>query len=507
MGIRDRLAALLSEAPAEAVAIEASGPHGLVWWTWGQVQRVAAAISEELDSAGVGSGGRVGLVVENRPQHVAALVAILAAGRCVVTFSPLQPPPRLVADIAGSGVAVVIGGPDQLAREGVRAAATANGTVIEIEIDGVVGAHGGAHGGADGHVVPGVAQRPGVAVEMLTSGTTGPPKRVHLSERQIDESLAAAGRLPREGRLLSRSASLVATPMVHIGGLWATLSTLYAGRTIVLLPRFEIEAWVGAVERHALPAAGLVPAAIRMVLDADVPADRLRSLRVVTAGTAPCPPQLAEEFFDRYGIRVLVIYGATEFAGAVAGWTLEMHEAWWDRKAGSAGRAFAGVELRVTGGNGTVLAPDEVGYLEICSKQAPGVGWIRTSDMARIDHDGFLWILGRADDVIVRGGFKVHPETVRKVLETHPGVREAAVAGLPDARLGAVPVAAIEVEPGVEPPEVEDLVALCRAHLSAYEVPRHVVIVDALPRTPSTKVSRVELLDLIQARLDARAAT
>jgi acyl-CoA synthetase (AMP-forming)/AMP-acid ligase II len=126
---------------------------------------------------------------------------------------------------------------------------------------------------------------------------------------------------------------------------------------------------------------------------------------------------------------------------------------------------------------------------------------VRTADLASLDNDGFLWISGRADDAIIRGGFKVHPDTVRKVLEQHPAILEAAVAGLPDARLGAVPVAAVELRAGATAPSREELIALCRAHLTPYEVPVHVVVLDELPRTPSSKVSRLELLELIQSRL------
>jgi len=126
---------------------------------------------------------------------------------------------------------------------------------------------------------------------------------------------------------------------------------------------------------------------------------------------------------------------------------------------------------------------------------------MRTSDLARIDADRFVWIEGRADDAIIRGGFKVQPETVKRVLETHPAVREAAVAGLPDPRLGEVPVAAVELEPGQPAPDAAELTALCRTQLAPYEVPAHIVVLGELPRTPSSKVSRVELLDLVRARL------
>ncbi|MCW2717871.1 class I adenylate-forming enzyme family protein [Pseudonocardia sp.] len=493
VGIRDRLAQLLREAPDDAEAVE----HDGTWWSWGAIRLIAQEIESRFEQAGLGPDARIGMILENRPEHVAVLAAVLAGGRCVVTLSPLQPAVRLAADIARSELPIVIGGPEPLSRDGVLDAVTASGLAVELDVEGKVRELGGA-------ALVDPPTSPGVAIEMLTSGTTGPPKRVRLTVRQLDGSLTSSGQVPREGRLLSRSVSLVATPMVHIGGLWGVLSTLYAGRRIVLMPKFELEPWVGAVERHQLRAAGLVPAALRSVLDAGVPPERLASLQVVTSGTTACPAELADAFFRRYGVRVLMTYGATEFAGAVAGWTMPLHEKWWDTKAGSAGRAFPGVELRVTGTDGAEMPVGESGLLEVRTAQSAGGSreWVRTSDLARIDDDRFVWIVGRADDAIVRGGFKVQPDTVRRVLESHPAVREAAVAGLPDERLGAVPVAAVEIEPGHPAPDVAELIALCRTELTPYEVPRHVLVVDALPRTPSTKVSRVDLLDLVRATLN-----
>jgi acyl-coenzyme A synthetase/AMP-(fatty) acid ligase len=489
---------LLHEAPDEAQAVE----FELAWWRWGRLKEVAAAVGARLDEAGAGPSARIGLVLENRPEHVAALIAVLAADRVVVTLSPLQPAARLAADIERADLPVVIGSPEKLAAPGVRDAVVARGLAMELDHEGSIRPVAGA-------VPPDAAPAPGIAIEMLTSGTTGPPKRVRLSERQVDGSLGSSGQTPGDGRLLTRGLTVAATPMVHIGGMWRVIGALSAGRRIALMPKFVLEPWVSAVERHRPRAAGLVPAGLRTLLDAEVPPERLSSLQVITSGTTACPPELADRFFRTYGIRVLMTYGATEFAGAVAGWTHGMHEQWWDRKAGSAGRPFANSELRVVAADGAELGPDQVGHLEVRSAQsAEGEReWVRTSDLARIDADGFLWITGRADDAIVRGGFKIQPAVVAAVLEEHPAVREAAVAGLPDERLGAVPVAVVEWEPGAEVAEdelVAELIARCRAQLTPYEVPAHLFVVDELPRTPSTKVNRVELLDLVRSRLAAR---
>ncbi|HEY8524953.1 MAG TPA: hypothetical protein VIL48_08330 [Acidimicrobiales bacterium] len=146
---------------------------------------------------------------------------------------------------------------------------------------------------------------------------------------------------------------------------------------------------------------------------------------------------------------------------------------------------------------GEPLGTDREGLLEVKAAQlGDGTGWTRTTDLARIDADGFVWILGRADQAIIRGGFKVLPDTVRAALERDPRVRGAAVVGRPDARLGAVPVAAVELRPGARATP-EDLLDAVSGSLARYEVPAELRIVDALPRTPSGKVDLPALRQLL----------
>jgi acyl-CoA synthetase (AMP-forming)/AMP-acid ligase II len=492
------MAQLLREAPPDAPAIEFEDR----WWSWGRLSAISGDLDALLNGVELRDGARVGIVLENRPEHVAVVAALVATNRCLVTLSPLQPPERLAADIGRSEVPVVVASPEALERPGILAAITAAPALaVELDAEGSLRLVGGSLPSGE------LTAPAGVAVEMLTSGTTGPPKRVRLTEHQLDVSMSSSAQLPRGGSLLSSSVAVVSTPLVHIGGLWGALSTLHVGRRIALLPRFQLDTWVRAVEKHRPRAAGLVPAAMRSVLDANIAPERLASLQVVTSGTAPCPPDLADALTERYGIRVLMTYGATEFAGAVAGWTLPLHKEWWDRKKGSAGRPFPGVTLRVTGEDGNVLPPGETGTLEIRTAQSAlgAKAWVRTSDLACLDEDHFVWIKGRADDAIIRGGFKIQPEVVKRVLEEHPGVQEAAVAGLPEPRLGAVPVAAVERVPGADP-SVEELFLLCRRQLTPYEVPVHILVVDALPRTPSMKVPRVDLLELVKDAIDRKVA-
>jgi long-chain acyl-CoA synthetase len=483
--LSDRFRALLTEAPASTPAVGA----GDTWWTWSQIGRTAADVTQALERWHLPEGTRVGVALRNRPEYVAAVLAVLATHRCLTTINPLRPAEQLAADLERAAVSVLV-------------------TDSELPVPGLPDTTALILLGPDGAVQtrPGTAPAaheplPGTAIEMLTSGTTGPPKRIRLGYAQLNASLSSITGSRGSDSLLPRfssAVSIVATPMVHISGLFHVINTIYSGRRLFLLDRFRVETWVAAVERYRPRTSGLVPAALRSVLDAGIDPARLTSLASVTAGTAPCPPDLADAFYQRFGIPVLANYGATEFAGAIAGWTLADHKQWWETKRGSVGRPFPGVQIQaVDQKSGDPLAPGDEGLLEIRSPQVGAGDWVRTSDLGRVDGDGFVWIDGRADDVIIRGGFKIHPGTVEKALRAYPGVRDAAVVGIPDARLGSVPAAVIELMPGTEHPDEADLLEFARQRLLPYEVPVELHVADVLPRTASLKVSRVDVLSLV----------
>jgi long-chain acyl-CoA synthetase len=490
-----RITTILTLDPA-ADAIEFEGR----WCSWGDLHEVATEVAGLLDANGVPFGGPVGLVLRNDPAMIAAVLGTLVAGRCVVTVSPHQGDDALADELVNLAVPAVVALTSEWSRPGFRDAAERVGAqgievsiVGEVRADPVLGLE---------RVRPDVSHRPvapGVAVEMLTSGTTGPPKRVPLAYAAFERTITAAGAHYRADGTsddtphLRSGVAIVASPLVHMSGIFRTLLNISEGRRISLLERFRVDDFVALVERHRPKAVSLVPTALRMVLDADVDPEALRSIQVVTSGSAALPVAVQEAFETKYGIAVLPSYGATEFAGGVAGWTLSLHHEWGERKRGSVGRPQPGRELRVVDADtGAVLPHDTPGRLEVRGRNTD---WVRTTDVARIDEDGFLWIEGRSDDAILRGGFKVFPGEIVDVLRTHPAVRDAGVVGIDDERLGAVPVAAVELREGSTVTE-DELEAHMRQRLAGYKVPSELLIVDALPRTPSMKVSQPQLRDL-----------
>jgi acyl-coenzyme A synthetase/AMP-(fatty) acid ligase len=253
------------------------------------------------------------------------------------------------------------------------------------------------------------------------------------------------------------------------------------------MDRFRTDEFLELVVRHRPKAVSLVPTALRMVYDAAPDPAVFDSVKVVTSGSAKLPVELQVAFEERFGVAVLPSYGATEFSGGVAGWTYGLHREWAEAKRGSVGRPQPGRELRVVDPtDGRERPAGSQGVLEV---RSDGTDWVRTTDLARIDSDGFVYIDGRTDDVIIRGGFKIAPDDVAKALRTHPSVVDAGVAGLPDERLGEVPVAAVELTSGAHATE-DELLSHLRNRLASYQLPARLRIVDELPRTPSMKVSQ-----------------
>ncbi len=473
-GLSSRILDVLAVDP-DAPAVEFEGS----WSTWGELATTASQIAALVERP----GAQIGLLLRNRPPSLGFVLGVLAAGGCIVTINPGRGRERTRDDIAALDLAVLAGEPADLAEfvpdgiEATIAAATALGEAVVL---------------TPGHAMTADEDRPETAVRMLTSGTTGPPKRVDLSYRMLERVLVGAKHYESnrdETVRLRRGVAIVNSPLVHLGGFFRVLQCVSDGRSFCLLERFSVDGWSDAVRRHRPATASLVPAALRMVLEADLDPADLSSLRSVVSGTAPLDPDDADAFTAKYDIPVLVSYAATEFGGGVAGWNLEDHRNFWTSKRGSVGRAHAGCMLRVVDAvTGDPVPPDVDGLLEVRAHQLGNDDWVRTTDLARLDEDGFLFILGRADQAIIRGGFKVRPDDIKAALERHPAVRGAAVVGRDDHRLGAVPVAVVELRPSVEPVTAEALLSYLTGVLARYELPTRIHPIEALPRTESGKV-------------------
>src|SRR6185503_1033771 len=340
-------------------------------------------------------------------------------------------------------------------------------------------------------------------IQILTSGTTGAPKRFGMQHEMVARHIVSHDKnYPVSDVDLSGEPPLFSYyPLGNISGVYGVLPPLLRGHRVVLVERFSVEEWLRYLRRYRPERASLPPAGFQMVLDAAVPREELASLRSIASGAAPLDPDVHRAFEARYEIPILLSYGATEFAGPVTAMTPELHARWGKTKLGSAGRPIAGARLRVVDPEtGEVLAPGQEGILEVI---APHIGpeWIRTSDLAVVDADEFLFHRGRADGAILRGGFKLLPETIERALLLHPAVSGVAVVGLSDARLGQVPAAVVEVKRDAVEPSIDELERHLRGHVYATHMPVAWRVVEELPRTASFKVDRRAARDLFEPEL------
>jgi len=471
------------------------------WHSWADLDARSAELVKLLDEMGAGPDFRIGVLLRNHIDMVPVLLALFRSDRCLASLNAVSPDAKLADDIVDAATPVLIGCASDWARPGIAdAARQAGAAVISIE-NGRAEVRSRDFGSDNSRRT---AQ--GIAIEMLSSGTTGKPKRIPLPRRNLEKALAGAasyekGRDPDAKPALHSGVAVVTAPLAHIAGITGLMNNLLAGRKVCLIERFTVEGFRDAVLRHRPKVAGAPPSALRMILDADIPKEDFSSLVAYRTGTAPLDPALADEFYQRYGIPVLQNYGATEFAGGVAGWTLQDFKDHWRGKYGAVGRLNKNVEAHVVDPEtGAELAAGEEGLLEL---RAPNVGdgkaWVRTTDLAVIDEDRFLYIKGRHDGAIIRGGFKIMPDDVLKAMQEHPAVREASVVALPDRRLGQVPVAAWIAKEGAETPDEATFREWLKGKLLPYQVPVALKQVEELPRTPSLKPALTEVRKLFES--------
>ncbi len=480
----DQWCALALERPASRPAIEFAG-H---WYNWGELRQLGDALGALLDASGADPHATIAFVPRNHPAAIATLLALIARRRHVRMIYAFQSPAAIARDIERCAPQVLIAASDDCG-EPVQTLLRNNG-IAGIALDGlqpiaITGTERARHGSAS--LTP-TAPR----LDVLTSGTTGPPKPFAVSHEMIARHYLASG--PED--LCTEPPTLLFFPLANITGIYATLPPLLKGQRAVLLERFTVAGWHDHLLRYRPSAGGLPPVGLQMVLDAEIPPADLACLRRLGTGAAALDPTVHRRFEQHYGVPVLLSYGATEFGGPVTAMTLELHAEWGARKFGSVGRALPGVQLRVVDPQtGTPLPASNEGLLEVISPRI-GPEWIRTSDLALIDEDGFVFHRGRIDGAITRGGFKVLPDSIDRVLMLHPAVSAAATIGIADARLGEVPATAVQLKTRCAAPTFAELETHLREHLPATHVPVRWRYVDALPRTPSLKVERSGLRQL-----------
>jgi acyl-coenzyme A synthetase/AMP-(fatty) acid ligase len=489
----------LSQLSASALARESSQPaieFERRWINWSEMRHVADRCVALLEASGADSHAAVAFVPRNRPSAIAALLGMIAGGRSVRMIYAFQSATSLARDLSRIKPAVLVAAAEDFS-DALRSVLQAEGiAAIALSEMDAMAVPGYERSSRAADTQPALHPR----IEILTSGTTGPPKLFSISHELIAQHMVGTTVHPssQDADPVQLPPMLLFMPLGNISGIYSTLPPLLKGRRAVLLERFSVPGWHDHVIRYRPTLSGLPPSGVQMVLDAGIPRADLASVRAIGTGAAPLDPTVHRAFEEHYGIPILLSYGATEFGGPVTAMTADLRASWGRQKFGSVGRALPGVQLRVKDAeSGAVLPPGNEGVLEVISPRI-GPDWIRTSDIAVIDSDGFMFHRGRADGAIMRGGFKLLPETIERALLLHDSISAAAVVGVTDRRLGQVPAAAIRCKPGVEPPSVAELETHLRAHILATHIPVTWRFVDELPLTPSLKIDRPALRRLFE---------
>jgi acyl-CoA synthetase (AMP-forming)/AMP-acid ligase II len=356
----------------------------------------------------------------------------------------------------------------------------------------------------------------GIAAQIFTSGTTAAPKAALLRHANLVSYILGTVEFCSAGE---EEAALVCVPPYHIAGIAALLSSIYAMRRIVLLPNFEPDAWLALASAERVTNAFVVPTMLARIigrLDAGASAD-LSSLQAIAYGGGRMPLELVERalalfpdtgFTNAYGLTetssTIALLGPDDHRAAIATTDPAVRA-----RLGSVGLPLPSVEIEIRDEAGRKLPAGERGEIYVRGEQVSGEyrerkaidadGWFPTRDAGWLDEEGYLFLAGRADDVIVRGGENISPGEIEDVLATHPAVADAVAVGIPSVEWGESVGIAITVRPGHATPTDDELRALIRERLRSSRVPERIAIVDALPYNEMGKLLRREVRKLFQA--------
>jgi long-chain acyl-CoA synthetase len=477
--------------------------------TYGQLDEQSGRFAAGLREAGLEPGDVVALQLPNVPPFLTAYFGALKAGLVVLPLNPLLMAPELEYHLGDSSAKLLIG------FEGMHAEASKACERLGLPLYLVsFGAaplpddarpvsalmSGSALDAPGGEVVP---RDPGdTATLIYTSGTTGKPKGAELTHFQLYMNCTIAGQL---FGARSDDVTLAVLPFFHVFGLSSVINvSVRYGGCLSIVPRFAPADVLDVIERDRCTVIGGVPTMLHALAQQDITDRDLSALRVAVSGGASLPEDIMRTFEGMYGIEVLEGYGMSETASSCS------FNRPGDRRVLSIGKPLWGVTMRVGDASDRPLPPGREnvgeilirghnvmkGYLgrpEATAETLRG-GWLHSGDLGYVDSDGFFFIVDRAKDLVIRGGYNVYPREIEEVLYAHPLIAEAAVIGKPDERLGEEVVAVVALRPGCEL-GAEDVIAYCRERLAAYKYPREIRFVGELPKGPSGKILKSALRD------------
>lgn len=503
---------MIRSLPAQFADIARRQPTAtaILWrgstWTYGQLLAAAGRISGACAADGLERGARAALLVRNSPHYVALYYGVIGAGGVAVPLNAQERASVLLRQIAHCGARWLIVERDHPERAAiVEALVGSDIRVLDIELDHSEQAAARLAHAIDPHAAPALDVEPQaheLATIIYTSGTTGRPKGVMLSHGNLAANAAA---IVSYLELTRADRGLCVLPFHFSYGASVLHTHLIAGAALSIEDNFAFPRLVlQRMQDECVTGFAGVPSTFALLLGrCDLRDFDLRSLRYMTqAGGAMPRPLIERLLMQAPDIRFFVMYGQTEATARLT--YLPPQEL--DRRAGSVGVALPGVDIKVFDASGREAAPGARGEIRArgpnimlgywgdpaASAEALRDGWLHTGDLGRKDADGFLYIDGRASDMIKVGAFRVSPQEVEEVIAALPGVEEVGVAAIADEMLGHAIKAVIVPRAGAQL-DIRAVKAHCRQQLASYKVPKVVEFAAALPRTSSGKVQRYKL--------------
>jgi long-chain acyl-CoA synthetase len=461
--------------------------------TYADLDDRTARVAGWLRERGLGPGDRVGIMLPNVVAFPLLYYGVLRAGGAVVPMNPLLKSREVQHYLGDSGARLVFAW--HTAEAEARAGADAVGA------EPVVVADAAADEIAAWPSAPEVAARADedTAVILYTSGTTGTPKGAELTHANMRTNAAVTASTLLD--LQPDDVIMGCLPLFHSFGQTCSLNTaVLVGASITLIPRFDPVTALKVIERDRVTLFEGVPTMYTAMLHAGAGVADTSTLRLCVSGGAALPVEVLNGFAATFGVEILEGYGLSETSPVASFNRLG------NARPGSIGYPVDGVEVRVVDDDGNDVPAGAVGEIAIrghnvmkgywnrpeATAQAVRDGWFHTGDIARTDDDGFYYIVDRKKDLIIRGGFNVYPREVEEVLYEHPAVLEAAVVALPHPTHGEEVGAAVALRPG-QKATPEQLRQYVKERVAAYKYPRHVWLVDALPKGPTGKILKREI--------------
>lgn len=490
-------------------------------WTYADIEIRVNRLSNVLISLGIQKGDRVGMLHVNCPQYVELYFATAKIGAIFVPLNFRAKQDEISYMLTNAEVKIIFTGYryfDMIAAMLTSIPSVKHCITLDEKKEGVLYYEDLLNAVSAEEIICDIDDED-ITILMYTAGTTGCPKGVPIRYSGLTNYILENVE-PVNPEIEERN--LISVPLYHIAGMQAMVSAVYGGRILVLMKQFDVKEWLATAQREKINRAMLVPSMLKWIID-DPEFNKydLTNLKVLTYGAAPMPFEVIKKAVEIMPwVSFINAFGQTETASTITSLGPDDHklEEGLDEKerakkilrlTSSIGKRLPDVEIKIVDDHGKDLPLGEVGEIMARGKRVmtgywrdegktaqviTADGWLHTKDKGWMDSEGYIYLSGRADDMIIRGGENISPDEVESVLYSYPTIEEVAVIGLPDPQWGQEPCAVVVQKKGQQT-SAEEIMEYCRQRLAGFKRPRSVIFVESLPRNQMGKVLRKNLRD------------